>query len=74
MKSWQFNVLFFVSVGGVVLLLIGPEIGIDVGDNPTAVSGLGLILTYVLTQKVAWTKKNDDKKDDTNKPDDKEGG
>jgi hypothetical protein len=53
MKEWQFNVLFFVGVGGAILLLIGPELGLNISQNPTAVTGLGAILTYVLTQKKA---------------------
>lgn len=60
MKEWQFNVLFFVGVGGAILLLIGPEIGLDVGQNPLAVSGVGAILSYVLTQKKHIVKKDDD--------------
>lgn len=56
LKEWQFNVLFFVGVGGAVLLLIGPELGLDMATNPTAVTGVGAILTYVLTQKKALTK------------------
>jgi hypothetical protein len=56
MKEWQFNVLFFVGILGAVVMLIGPEIGLDVGKNPTAVTGVGAILTYVLTQKKAITK------------------
>lgn len=51
MKEWQFNVLFFVGVGGAVLLLIGPEFGLTLSDNPTALTGVGAILTYVLTYK-----------------------
>jgi hypothetical protein len=51
LKEWQFNILFFVGVGGALLLLIGPEIGLKVGQNPTAITGIGAILTYVLTQK-----------------------
>lgn len=51
MKEWQFNVLFFVGVGGAVLLLIGPEFGFTLSDNPTALTGVGAILTYVLTYK-----------------------
>lgn len=62
LKEWQFNVLFFVGVGGAVLLLIGPEIGLNIGQNPTAVTGVGAILAYVLSQKKALTK-SDDKKD-----------
>lgn len=51
MKEWQFNVLFFVGVGGAVLLLIGPEFGLTLSENPTALTGVGAILTYVLTYK-----------------------
>lgn len=60
LKEWQFNVLFFVGVGGAILLLIGPELGLEIGQNPTAVTGVGAILTYVLTQKKALTKHSDD--------------
>lgn len=61
LKNWQFNVLFFVGVGGAVLLLIGPEIGLEVSENPTAFTGVGLILAYVLRQKEAWTRSDDGK-------------
>lgn len=60
LKEWQFNVLFFVGVGGAILLLIGPEIGVHVESSPTAVTGVGAILTYVLTQKKALTKPKDE--------------
>jgi hypothetical protein len=71
LKDWQFNILFFVGVGGAVLLVIGPDIGLHVGNNPTAVTGLGAILTYVLTQRKAITGHNkDDKKKDKEKEDD----
>ncbi len=59
LKEWQFNVLFFVGVGGAVLLLLGPEIGLDIGKNPLAVSGVGTILAYVLTQKQNLTQRKD---------------
>lgn len=62
LKEWQFNVLFIVGVGGAVLLLLGPEFGLDINSNPTAVTGVGAILTYVLTQKKHITK-SDEKKD-----------
>lgn len=52
MKEWHFNILFFVAVGGAILLVVGPEFGLKVGQNPTAVTGIGAILTYVLTQKI----------------------
>lgn len=51
MREWQFNVLFFVGVGSALAMLFGPEIGLDVGDNPLAVGGVGAILAYVLAQK-----------------------
>lgn len=66
MKEWQFNVLFFVGVGGAILLLIGPEFGFKISQNPTAVTGVGAILTYVLTQKKALVKPDEKKK--KNKP------
>lgn len=58
MKEWQFNVLFAVAVGGVLFLLVAPAIdGLEsIPKNPTAVGGLGTILTYVLTQKRSITK------------------
>lgn len=51
MKEWQFNVLFFVGVGGAILLLIGPNLGFSISDNPTALTGVGAILTYVLASQ-----------------------
>jgi hypothetical protein len=57
LKEWQFNTLFVVAVGGVVLLLIGPDLGLKVGQNPLAVGGIGSILGYVLTQKGSFVKK-----------------
>lgn len=59
LKDWQFNVLFFVGVGGAILLLLGPEMGLTLSSSPTAVTGVGAILTYVLTQKKTFTKPND---------------
>lgn len=56
MKEWQFNILFFVGVGGAVLMLIGPEIGLDIKTNGTTVTGVGAILAYILTQKANITK------------------
>lgn len=74
LKEWQFNVLFFVGVGGAVLLLIGPEVGLEVGQNAPAVGGIGAILTYVLTQRdiITRNKKNGDEKE--HPPDEKRGG
>lgn len=61
LKEWQFNVLFFVGVGGAVVVLLGPIIDLDIGKNPTALTGVGAILTYILTQKKAWVKPDDKK-------------
>ena len=73
LKPWQFNILFFVGVGGAVLLLIGPDLGLSVGQNAPAVGGIGAILTYVLTQRDFITRKrNGDSKDPPK--DDKQGG
>lgn len=58
MKEWQFDVLFIVGVGGAILLLVGPIFGMSIGDNPTAVSGIGAILAYILTQRKHLTKSN----------------
>lgn len=62
LKEWQWNILFFVGVGGAVFLLIGPEFGIKLSHNPTALTGVGAILTYILTQRNYITKDNEDKK------------
>ena len=59
LKNWQFNTLFFVGVGGAVLLLIGPYFGLE--SNPTAATGVGAILAYVLAQKKSFTKHEDEK-------------
>ena len=59
LKEWQFNVLFFVGVGGAILLLVGPSLGLNLSTNPTAVTGVGAILTYVLTQKKALVNRDD---------------
>ena len=63
MKEWQFNILFFVAIGGALLALVGPEFGLEVGQNPTALTGVGAILTYVLTQRGTLTKRDKSKKD-----------
>lgn len=61
MEKWQFNVLFFVGVGGAVLLLLGPEFGLNIGQNATAVTGVGAILAYVLSKKDTLTKGHEEK-------------
>lgn len=60
--------LFFVGVLGAVVMLIGPEIGLDVSKNPTAVTGVGAILTYVLTQKKSIVKPPANEEKRANKP------
>jgi hypothetical protein len=72
LKEWQFNVLFFVGVGGAILLLVGPELGLDIGAQPMTVSGIGAILTYVLTQKKSLTK-TDEKKAGQHKKEEGDG-
>lgn len=61
LKEWQFNVLFFVGVGGAVLLLFGDKLGLSISQNPTALTGIGAILTYVLTQKKVLTQNGENK-------------
>ena len=69
LKEWQFNVLFFVGVGGAVFLLVGPSLGVNVSQSPMTVTGVGAILTYVLTQKDVLTKHDRKKKSDEVKDD-----
>lgn len=73
MKGWQFDVLFWVAVGGAVFLLVAPEIGFDKSLNPTALTGFGAILTYVLTQRSNWTRKRLGKKEEPKDEEEKEG-
>lgn len=68
MKEWHFNVLFFVGVLGAVAMLLGPEIGLDIGKNPTAVTGVGAILGYILTQKQKITKQPPNEEKDKEQP------
>lgn len=68
LKDWQFNILFFVGVGGAVALFLGDKLGLGVSDNPSAHVGVGAILTYVLAQKRAQIVENN-KKDKDAKPD-----
>jgi hypothetical protein len=56
LKQWQFDILFFVGVGGAIALLFGPSFGLDVGNNPLAATGVGAILTFVLTQRKSIVK------------------
>lgn len=65
LKQWQFNVLFFVGVGGAAFLLFGPSLGIDVETSPQAVTGVGTILAYVLTQRKTLTKSEEKKPEET---------
>lgn len=58
MKSWQFNILFGIAALGAVFLLFAPLLGVDLKSNQLGLTGYGAILTYVLTQRGAWTKHN----------------
>lgn len=61
MKEWQFNVLFFVGVGSALAVLLGPELGLELGDNPLSPMGVGAILAYVLSRKDRIVKHDDEK-------------
>lgn len=69
-KEWHFNVLFFVGIGGAVILLFGPNMGLHVDSSPTAVTGVSAILTYVLTQKKVITRAKKRKDPDEESSDD----
>lgn len=69
LKQWQFDVLFFVGVGGAVVLLFGPSFGLDMGTNPLAATGVGAILTFVLTQRQSLTKTDHRKEADRERSD-----
>lgn len=66
--------LFFVGVLGAVAMLVGPEIGLDISKNPTAVTGVGAILTYVLTQKKAIIKPPTNEDMSTHKVEEEDNG
>ena len=74
MKEWHFNVLFVVGVLGAVVMLIGPELGLDIGKNPTAVTGVGAILGYILTQKPKLVKPPENHKSEEKDKSKEEGG
>jgi hypothetical protein len=69
MSRWQFTVLFLVGVGGAVALLVASLFGRDI--PPTALTGVGAILTYVLTQRDRLTHNggNDRARDQERTPD-----
>jgi hypothetical protein len=50
-EKWQFNVIFVVGIAGTIVLLIGPDIGLENVQSPGAVGGVGAIMTYILTQR-----------------------
>lgn len=72
MKEWQFDVLFAVGVGGAIFLLISPLLGAEEVLNPTAMTGVGAILTFVLTQK-RHIVRDDAEGDRPEDPDESEG-
>lgn len=49
MRPWQFTVLFLVGVGGAVAMLVASLIGKPI--PPTALTGVGAILAYVLARR-----------------------
>jgi hypothetical protein len=73
LEKWQFNVLFCVGVGGAILMLVGPELGLNISTSPLAVTGIGAILTYVLNQKKALVKPSEPDKDPRHKKGDTDG-
>lgn len=46
--------MFVLMVLGAVFLLLAPTLGFKL--DPTALTGYGAIVTYVLTQRGTWTK------------------
>lgn len=62
LKEWQFNILFFVGIAGTIVLIFGPEFGLKIEGDPTALTGLGAILTYVLTQRRSITRRDHDRR------------
>lgn len=66
LKQWQFDVLFFVGVGGALVLLFGPSLGLEIGSNPLAATGVGAILAFVLAQRNALTKSDPKKEAERN--------
>lgn len=66
LKQWQFDVLFFVGVGGAVVLLFGPSLGLQIGSNPLAATGVGAILAFVLAQRNVITKSDPKKEAERN--------
>lgn len=73
LKDWQFNILFFVGVGGAVLLLIGPDLGLNFADNPATYTGVGAILTYVLAQKRAQIHREEHRKQERKEKEEEDG-
>lgn len=67
MKEWQFNVIFWVAIGGVVFLLLGPSVGLKgIPENPTAAAGIASLLAYVLAQKRHIIRNGEDPKHKVN--------
>jgi hypothetical protein len=60
-RRWQFDVLFGIAAGGAIFLIFAQKLGIEL--SPTALTGYGAILTYVLTQRNSWVTKDKDEGD-----------
>lgn len=64
LKQWQFDLLFYVAVGGTVFLLFAPSFGLPTSENPATYVGIGSMLTFVLSQRKRIVKNDDGKEAD----------
>lgn len=60
MREWHFNTLFLVAVGSVVLMLLGPAVGLRLDPSGPVLGSIGTILAYILTQKHHIVKQDDE--------------
>jgi hypothetical protein len=62
MTRFQFNILFSIAALGVPAIPIASAFGVEI--DAAALAGYGACVTYVLTQRGAWTKpdKEEEKK------------
>lgn len=61
MKAWQFDVLFWTGVAGIIIMLFAPWIGLEL--SPISVSGFGALWTYLFTQRGNIVKNKDEDDD-----------